>query len=180
MLLVCLFLFCGCGKEDSHLSQGIAFRSKLVERGGCSFQAEITADYGSDILRFCLKCEADGQGNVGFTLTEPETLSGISGSIREGGGEITYDGMIVDFGLLLQDAVAPAAAPAILINSWISGYILWGGKDGDTYQMCCEQVTEGRTLEVESFFKNELPFYAEVCYNGSRIMEIQINDFQYH
>ena len=180
ILLGCLFLFCGCGEKDGHLSEGIAFRSKLVQQNGCRFRAEITADKGSDILRFCLDCEGDGQGNVSFVLTEPETLAGISGTISEAGGKITYDGMSVDFGLLLQDAIAPAAAPALLVNSWISGYMLWGGKDGETYCMCCEQVLEGRSLEVESFFKNELPFYAEVCYNGSRILEIQIIDFQYH
>ena len=88
--------------------------------------------------------------------------------------------MSVDFGLLLRDAVAPAAAPALLVNSWISGYILWGGEEGEIYQLCCEQELEGHILEVESFFKNELPFYAEVCYNGSRILEIRINEFQFH
>lgn len=180
MVMVCLFLLSACSGKDSHLNSGIIFRTKLVQQNGCRFQAEITADNGSDVLQFCLNCDADGQGNINFVLTEPETLAGVSGTITENGGKITYDGMSVDFGLLLQDAVAPAAAPALLINSWISGYILWGGEEGEIYQLCCEQELEGHILEVESFFKNELPFYAEVCYNGSRILEIRINEFQFH
>lgn len=175
-----LFFLWGCKSQDSHLSGAIEFRSKLVQAQGCAFQAAVTADFETEILRFLLDCDTDAQGNVSFTLLEPETLAGITATVSKGGGKITYDGLSVDFGLLAQESIAPAAAPALILDSWISGYILSAGETEGLYVVSYEQEFEGMLLEVESIFKNELPISAEICYNDRRILAVQISEFQFH
>ena len=180
IVVLLVVLFSGCSEKDSHLSPAIRFRSELVQSGGCSFEAEITADYGTEIQQFRLLCDADAQGNVRCTILEPETLEGICAVVTEQGGKIVYEGLSVDFGYLADGTIAPAAAPAILLNSWLSGYILWGGEQEAIYQATYEEEIKGSFVKVESFFKNNLPFSAEVCYNGKRVLEMKITAFQFH
>ena len=47
VLMMCLCLLLGgCGGRSQGVSPAIAFRASLVQAGGCSFRAELTADYG--------------------------------------------------------------------------------------------------------------------------------------
>ena len=179
-ILVCLLCFFGCSKEEGHLASAIEFRAKLVQAGGCSYTALITADYGDYIQSFRLSCDADVQGNVRFTLIEPETLSGISATVTEGGSRIDYDGLIVALEQLADDRLAPAAAPGIILESWLSGYIQWAGHDEEVYRVTYRQELNYVLFSIDTFFKNELPFSAEVCYNNERILEMKIEEFQYH
>lgn len=181
MFLTSILLFLGaCDREEEHLSPAIDFRAKLVQAGGCSFEAEITADFGDAVQSFRLACETDAQGNVAFTITEPPTLEGITATVSEGGKKLNYEGLIVEMGTLAEHSLAPAAAPGMILASWLSGYISWAGEREDVYQVTFRQELNSVSFQIDTFLKNNLPISAEVCYNNYRVLEMKIEEFQFH
>ena len=178
LLTICLLLT-GCGSAENALSSAIEFRTELVQAGGCSFEAQVTADFGDTLQEFTLDCDADEKGNTAFTVKKPETLEGITGCAAEDGGKITYDGMAMDFGLLADGRVTPAAAPAILASCWAKEYIASAGMEEECCRVTYEKGFE-KKLIVDTWFQNQVPIYGEVCYNGTEILKIEIADFSPH
>lgn len=177
--MLCALLF-GCASEESILEPAIEFRAALLQAGGCRFHARIEADFGDRIEVFSADCDYSTDGTAQLTLTEPESLAGITASAAERGGRITYDGMSVDFGLLANGNVIPAAAPALAAISWAGEYISAAGMEEDVYRVTYEKDFDEKRLQVDTYFKNDLPFSAEVCYNNQRILKLDISDFSLH
>ena len=176
ILLLCIFCT-ACSAGESGLSPAIEFRAALVQAGGCTFQAEVTADFGDSVVSFSLDCDADADGTTRLTVTAPETLSGITATVSDAGGKITYDGMSMDFGLLASGNVIPAAAPAITVTCWSSEYITAAGEDETGYRVTYEKDFDEKMLKVDTWFENGIPICAEVCYNNQRILNLTISDF---
>lgn len=179
VLTLCALLF-GCAGEKDVLEPSIAFRAALLQAGGCSFRAKIEADFGSQIERFAADCDFSTDGTALLTLTEPETLAGLTATVTERGGKITYDGMSVDFGLLANGNVNPAAAPALTALSWSGEYISAAGWEEELYRVTYEKDFAQKRLQIDTYFKNDLPILAEVCYNNQRILKLEISDFSLH
>lgn len=130
VLMMCLCLLLGgCGGRSQGVSPAIAFRASLVQAGGCSFRAELTADYGDYVVPFALDCKTEVNGQTHFTVAAPETLAGITAAVDETGGTVTYDGLMMDFGLLANGRLAPAAGPAVVAYCWSSAYLAAGGEE---------------------------------------------------
>ena len=178
LLLVCCLW--GCGGEESTLTPAIAFRAELVQAGGCNFTASITVDYGQRVQCFRLACDADGEGTTKLTLLEPDTIAGVTATVSDGGGRITYDGMALDFGLLANGSLSPAAAPGVLATCWLKEYISDGGESEIGYQVRYWKKIEEKELYINTFFENGIPILAEVCYNNHGILKIEISDFAFH
>ena len=159
------------------LEPAIEFRAALLQAGGCSFRAEIEADFGDTVECFTVDCAFTTDGTARLTLIEPETLAGITATVTNGGGKITYDGMAVDFGLLANGNVIPAAAPALTALSWSGEYISAAGWEDDVYRVTYEKDFDEKRLQIETYFKNDLPILAEVCYNNQRILKLTISDY---
>lgn len=177
--MLCALLF-GCAREESVLEPAIAFRATLLQAGGCSFHAKIEADFGDRVETFAVDCDYSADGTANLTITEPGTLEGITAAVTERGGKITYDGMSVDFGLLANGNVIPAAAPALTALSWCGEFISAAGWEEDVYRVTYEKDFDEKRLQIDTFFKNDLPILAEVCYNNQRILKLDISDFSLH
>lgn len=177
LMITVLFLLCGCKSTENCLEEAIDFRTELVEAGGCSFRAKITADFTDNTESFTVGCDCDADGTARLTLEEPEELQGITAEVTDGGGKITYDGMSVDFGLLADGNVIPAAAPAIIVSCWCREYIASAGMENSLYRVTYDKDFAQRHLTVDTFFKNGLPFSAEICYNNQNILKISILEF---
>ena len=65
-LLVLLVIFTGCTQKNEELERGMALRSKLLQAEGCSFEADITADYGDKLQKFSMHCQSDKAGDLTF------------------------------------------------------------------------------------------------------------------
>lgn len=178
MLLLCFLT--GCAGEQSTLSEAIQFRADLVQAGGCSFTAEITADYGDTVQTFTLACDADGEGTTLLTLLAPETIAGITATVTDGGGTITYDGMALDFGLLANGNVIPAAGPALVATCWCKEYISSAGEEEGLYRVSYQKNFDEKALLIDTYFEKGIPICAEVCYNGYRVLKLTISDFAFH
>ena len=139
MMCLCLLLG-GCGGRSQGVSPAIAFRASLVQAGGCSFRAELTADYGDYVVPFALDCETEVNGPTHFTVAAPETLAGITAAVDETGGTVTYDGLMMDFGLLANGRLAPAAGPAVVAYCWSSAYLAAGGEEDGRFRATYENA----------------------------------------
>lgn len=162
------------------LSPAIAFRADLVQAGGCSFSAEVTADFGEYVQVFGLDCTTDDTDSLFLTVTSPQSLCGITATVTEFGGQITYDGMAMDFGLLANGNLIPAAAPAVVSACWSSAYISAAGNEGDRYRVTYEKNFDEKKLIVETWYEKNIPIYAEICYNNMSIIRMTIRDFSFN
>lgn len=58
----------------------LTFRTALLQSGGCSFSAAITADYGESDASFTLDCVFSPETGASVTVTEPGVDRGHSGA----------------------------------------------------------------------------------------------------
>ena len=177
MLYALLF---GCAREETYLEPAIEFRAALLQAGGCRFHAKIEADFGDRVETFSVDCDFSADGTARLTVTEPESIAGVTAAVTERGGKITYDGMAVDFGLLANGNVSPAAAPALTALCWQGEYISAAGTEEDVYRVTYEKAFDEKRLQIDTCFKNDLPFFAEVCYNNQRILKLDISDYSFY
>ena len=183
LLQALLLLLWGCtSQEESRMDDALAFRSALVGAGGCSFLGEITADYGDEAYTFTAACTTDDTGALSFSLTVPETIAGISGTVQSRGGKLTFDSTALAFGLLADGKVSPATAPYVVAESWRTGYITSVGQEENGLRLTVDTSLEENPLTVDTWLDREkgIPIFAEVCYNGQRILTISISEFQYN
>lgn len=174
-----LLLLAGCTGKGEELDRAMALRADLLAASGCSFTACITADYGDEIQEFTLECTADNQGNLNFTVTEPQSISGITGNISTDGGKLTFDDVALAFPLLAGEMASPVSAPWIFLKTLRSGYLTAAGEDGEYLRLTIDDSYEDDALQVDIWLDSETkPVQADILYDGSRILSLRISNFQ--
>ena len=96
----------------------LTFRTALLQSGGCSFTAAITADYGESAASFTLDCVFSPETGASVTVTEPESIAGIQAQVKDTAAFVSYDGMQLGLGSLANGNLAPLAAPYVLGQCW--------------------------------------------------------------
>ena len=178
-LLLALLVLPGCANARDHIDRAMALRAKLLAGSGCSFTASVTADYGDAVHNFQLDCTADGQGNLSFTVTSPESISGITGALSADGGKLTFDDTALEFPLLADGQVAPVTAPWIFLKTLRSGYLTAAGADGDLLRLTIDDTYEEDALHLDIWLDQEdLPVQADILYDGRRILSLAIGNFR--
>ncbi len=177
-MLFCLMLL-GCSNENRELQRGLALRSKLLQARQVNFRADISADYGDKLHLFSLDCQGDQKGNITFTVTAPETISGITGTIAEGDGALTFEQTALHFDLLTDDQLSPVSAPWVLLKTLRSGYLSAAGMDGELLRLTIHDSYEDDALQLDIWLDGEdVPQRAEVLYDGKNILSLAVKDFQ--
>ncbi len=174
--LALVLLLTGCGKNDA-LNVGMELRSSILKAPGCSFTAQITADYGDILEEFTLEAEADSQGNVSFRVVKPESISGISGKLEARGGELVFDDTALVFPLLTDDQLSPVSAPWVLMRALRSGYLTSAGEEGEYTRLTIDDSYEEDAMTVDIWLEGQMPKQADILYDGRRILTISIKDF---
>lgn len=173
-----LIILSGCNRSNDALNDALQLRSELLAATECSFDAEITADYGDIIYTFFLKCKTLENGELNFTVVEPETISGITGSIAQEGGKIIFDDKTLFFEEIAQGEVTPVCAPWLMLKTLKSGYIKGAGKTEKGVLLQLNDSYCEKSLHMNmNLDKNHMPYFAEIFYDGRRIMAIKIEDF---
>ena len=176
VILVSLLL--GCSAEDKNLDRAMELRAELLAHG-CSFEAEITADYGDKLHTFTLSCEADPMGNLGFTVKAPETVAGISGTIAADGGKLRFEDTVLAFPLLADGQVTPISAPWLLLKTLQGGYLTSAGMDGESLRLTINDSYEADALQLDIWLDQENhPIRADILYDGRRILALSVINFQ--
>ena len=176
---VLMVLLTGCMDKDDSLDRAMGLRAKLLAGDGCSFDARITADYGEGLNTFSVTCTSDSKGNVTFSVTEPETITGITGTISDEGGKLTFDDQALAFPLLADGQVTPVSAPWLLVKTLRGGYLTACGKDGEQLRVSIDDSYADDALHLDIWLGgSDLPVRAEILYKDRRILSLEIKNFQ--
>lgn len=176
-IILFMFLFAGCSRNNDDLECVLALREKLQTCQECQFTAAVTADYGDEICTFNMDCVMNEQGDVTFSVVEPERISGITGKISHDGGALVFDDQYLAFPMLADDQITPVSAPWILTQTLRGGYI-----------RSCAETDNGRIVIIDDSYhedslqldiwldETDLPTAAEIIWNGRRVLSLKVSN----
>lgn len=157
----------------------MTLRANLLACEACTFVAKITADYGDAVQTFSLRCEGTSDGNLGFEVLEPESISGITGRFTSGKGELIFDDAALSFPLLADGQVTPVSAPWILLKTLLGGYLTACTMEDDLLRLTINDSYEEDALQMEIWLDGEdCPVQAEIVYDDRRIITMGVESFQ--
>ena len=178
-LLLIAALLVGCAGGNAVMDRALQIRSRL-QNGGCEFLATITADYQEYVYTFQLECKTDADGNLNLTVCKPESIAGVTGHISESGGKLTFDKSALLFSLLSEGLPSPISAPWIFLNALKSGYISGVGEYSEGIKIEVDDSYEVNALKLIVYTDaNDLPYSAEIFWQGRRIIEMNVDSFHY-
>lgn len=178
VLFLFLFLLSGCSHAPEEMERGLALRSSILQAETCRFSSRITADYGDKIVEFAMDCCGHENGDLQFTVTEPESISQITGTISENGGKLTFDGLALCFEKMADEQLSPVSAPWIFWQTLRSGYMTSAGMEGDWLRLTIDDSYEDDALHLDIWLSDDnMPARAEILHDGSRILSLQIENF---
>ncbi len=179
-ITIILLLCCGCSRVDSQMNRALALRERILNSEGCTFTTNITSDYGDRIYTFSMDCRADASGAVDFTVTAPETISGICGVLTEGEGKLTFDDQALFFEMLADGQVSPVSAPWLFMNTLIGGYIKACGREDRGLLIQIDDSYKEKALQLNiRTDQNDLPVSAEIFWQGMRIVSMDVENFTF-
>ena len=179
VLVLILCLLTGCGGKNTEMERGLALRTKILQAQSCSFDADIVADYGDKLHSFSVSCEADHQGNLSFTVVKPDTISGITGTVTDSGGKLTFDNVALQFDTMADDQLSPVSAPWILLKTLRSGCMTSAGMEDGALRLSIDDRYEEDALRLDIWLdEKDLPKRAEILYDGKRILSLDVKNFQ--
>lgn len=172
-------LLVGCTGKRDELARAMKLRASLLGCLGCSFDVTITADYGDELYEFAMSCTSSGRGDLEFTVTQPESIAGITGKIASGEGNLTFDDTILQFPLLADDQVTPVSGPWILMKTLLGGYLTAANEEEDLLHLTINDSYEEDALQMEVWLNAEdIPVCGEIFYDGRRIVTMTVENFQ--
>lgn len=181
-LFAWIFVVCmlsGCSGRESQMDRAIKIREK-IQSSDCSFLFEMTADYGDSIAEFSLECQADSNGDILFTVAAPESIKGISGTITDVGGFLTFDDQVLAISPVMEDSLSPVFAPWLFLRALRSGYV-----------NSCSNYEDGIRLHIDDSFsdsvyqlhiwiqQDDIPVAVDFLLDGCRIMSAQIKNLSF-
>lgn len=176
-LLLAVVMLAGCSKTPKEMERALSLRSKLLKASACTFDAEITADYGDNLHVFRMNCTSDGKGDVTFRVTAPESIAGISGKISQQGGALTFDDTALYFELLADEQLSPVSAPWVLMKALRGGYITSVGIEDRLLRVSVNDSYEDDALNLDVWLdEGDSPQKADICYAGKRILSLRLEN----
>ena len=180
--LACLFLvllLTGCVSAATEIERGMALRSKLLSAESCTFDGEITADYGDNLYNFTLSCEANSAGDLTFAVRSPDSISGITGKIDAEGGKLTFDDTVLHFDLMADDQISPISAPWVFLKTLRSGYLQSAGMEENLLRLTIDDSYEDDALQLDIWLgEGDMPVRCEILHDDRRILSLDIVNFQ--
>lgn len=171
-------LISGCKKSDSGMDRALDLRQK-IQQNECSFQAEITADYGDTVYAFTMDCQTDSLGNLSFTVIAPESIKGITGTIDATGGNLTFDETMLAFELLADGQITPVSAPWLLMRTLRGGYIRASSITDTGFKLIINDSYEEDSLQLDIWLEEDLPTAAEILWQGRRVVSMNVKNFSF-
>lgn len=179
-LLLAVIFLTGCFGEGDELERAIALRELLLHADGYAFDSIITADYGEKIYTFGMHCQFDNTGALEFEVYDPETISGIKGTICDSIGKLTFEDTVLAFELLADGQISPISSPWIMIKTLRSGYLNACGLDNGILKMEIDDSYAEDALHLDIWTdEKDIPARAEIIWQGRRILTIDIRNFRF-
>ena len=177
--LLCMLLP-GCSGSGESLDPALALRSRLLSCASYAFDAQVTADYGDKLYTFEMNCQVDNSGQVTFTVTAPETISGITGTVSAQGGKLTFDDTALAFELLADGQFSPVSAPWVLVHTLHEGYITASAEVENGYMVTINDRYDEEALTLSVWLDhNGLPAGAEIIWRDRRVLSLTVKNFSF-
>ena len=178
-ILLLLALLTGCSGGSDTMDRVVALRSAILAKGA-EFDAAVTADYGDKTYTFGMHCLLDAQGKLTFTVTAPESISGITGTVSSTGGRLTFDDKALAFHLLADGQVSPVSAPWILMKTLRGGYLTSCALEGGCIRVAIDDSYEEDALHLDIWLdEKDQPKHGEILWQGRRILSLDIENFAF-
>ncbi len=178
-LLLTAVLLMGCSQTPKEMERALSLRSRLLQASSCTFDAEITADYGDILHVFHMNCTADAQGGVSFRVGAPESIAGITGTLSSQGGALTFEDTALYFELLADGQLSPVSAPWVLMKALRGGYLTSAGMENDQLRVSVNDSYEEDALNLDVWLDSaDIPQRADICYAGKRILSLKLENVQ--
>lgn len=178
-LVFIVFFLTGCSGKREELDRAMNLRARLLGCLECSFDVEMTADYGDKLHTFGMHCTGDNDANVTFSVTQPQSIAGITGEISATGGKLTFDETALAFELLADGQVSPVSGPWILLKTLLGGYLTDCVQEEDLLHLEIDDSYEDDALHLDIWLDdNDVPVRAEIDYDRRRIVTMTVTNFQ--
>lgn len=178
VIFLSLCFLAGCSGQNRALERGLKLRTQLLGSSGCSFDADITADYGDKVHIFTLQCQADEKGTIHFSVQKPDSISGITGTLDGENGALTFDDTALCFPLLADNQVTPVSAPWLLLKTLVGGYITSAGSDGEYLRLSIDDSYAEDALHLDVWLDQEnRPVKAEILFRERKILSLDVKNF---
>lgn len=176
-IVALMFCLSGCSNGNDGINRAVALRTRLLNNP-CRFTADITADYTDTVACFSMDCQADTQGNIMFSVLEPESIRDITGTLGNAGGSLTFDEEALYFDLLADGTVSPVSAPWILLMTLRGGYLTDTAMEEDRLRVTIHDTYEEDALILDIWLDEEdIPLQADIMYDGRRILTVCVRNF---
>ena len=114
-----------------------------------------------------------------FTVKEPESIAGITGSVSAQGGKLTFDDTALAFDLLAEGQVTPVTAPWLLVKTLRGGYVTSCGMEEEKLRVSIDDSYREDALRLDIWFdNNNVPNHAEILWANRRILSLEITSFE--
>ena len=167
----------GCKQNNPSMDELYAFREDLLQSEGIRFEAEITVDYGQEFYAFQVECTTDDKDKLQFEILKPDSISGIQGTISKEDGHLRFDDYVLAFKSVADDRLTPVSAPWVFLTALRGGYITSCGKNENGYTAIIRDTYEEDPLILEIYFSKNTPISAEIFWNQTRVITMQIQNF---
>lgn len=177
---ICLVLFLsGCADTDEEMQRAMALRVK-AQSCALEFTAVITADYGDRTYAFTMDCQADQTGKLTFQVIQPQSIAGISGSVGQNSGKLTFDDHVLAFDILADDLISPVSGPWVLVKALRSGYLTSCGSEVDSLRIAIDDSYENDALHLDIWLDDgDLPKQCDILWQGRRLLSIEVQNFRF-
>lgn len=174
--LLLVFLL-GCAGEDPAMEAALELRSRLLAARQVRFTADVAADYTDRVEECNLDSVFDAEGIMSFTVTEPEEVSGITGTVSGTEGTVDFDGTVLAFPLMAEGRLSPLSAPWVLMKALRSGYIVAAATEGELLHLTIDDSYDDDALTVDIWLEDGVPEQAEIAWEGRRQVVLELDDF---
>ena len=179
LIFIIIVLLTGCSDTSQQMDRVMTLRGVLQQKD-VSFDASIVADYGNKVHSFGMHCQSDTQGNLKFTVTEPTTIAGISGTVAKGSGKLTFDDKILAFDILADNLISPVSGPWVLMETLRGGYLTSCSQDGELLRVAIDDSYEENALHLEVWLDSgNVPQQCEIYWQGRRLLSMNIKNFAF-
>lgn len=161
------------------MEKAMSLRAQILAREA-AFDAQITADFGEEVYSFSAACVCRSTGAVEFTVSEPQTIEGITGTVGPAGGALTFDDQVLSFPLLADGRISPVSAPWVLMRALRSGYLTSCAQEGAGLLLSIDDSYEEDALHLDIWLDAlGLPRQAEIFWQGRRVVSMSVTNFRF-
>ena len=127
-----------------------------------------------------MECRSDVQGNLQFTVTEPETIAGISGTVAKGSGKLSFDDQVLAFDILADGLISPVSGPWVMVETLRGGYLTSCSQEGELLRVAIDDSYAENALHLDVWIDgSDIPQRCEIYWQGRRLLSMDVKNFTF-